>query len=104
MHYYLHHIPFKMYPLQQVLSYNPARTPGFLERINGHQVIMRCVILTAAQLEAVFQGQRYTEEVLVQMSDICSLVSEQLKDRMGRGSLDLGIIECICAMAIGGVS
>ncbi|KAH6694036.1 hypothetical protein F5X68DRAFT_200115 [Plectosphaerella plurivora] len=99
VHVYFSSIPSKMYPLDNLLTHNPARTPSFLERINSDLVIMRCVTGTGMLIDNIRRGQRCSDEILEYMAQFYGLVNLKLQE--GGKSISKATIECVCSMAIG---
>lgn len=102
VHVYFSSIPAKMYPLDNILTHNPARTPSFLERINRDDTIMRCAAGTGLLLDSLQKGRRCSDEMLEYMAQFYAMINFQLQDR-GQG-ISKATIECVCSLAIGAVS
>ncbi|KAF6805853.1 hypothetical protein CSOJ01_09209 [Colletotrichum sojae] len=99
---YLRLYPTKMYPYEQILEYNPVRSPAFLERIKSSEASLTCIIMGASYAETSLKGEWTSPDLLYYVSRVCSLVNERLSDRTMKRAFDSGILECVAAMAITG--
>jgi hypothetical protein len=102
VHTYFAIVPSKMYPLEQLLKYNPCRQPSFFERGHMNLITMHYIIMTSNLIESYARGELVSEEFSFYVSKVCALVNGQLQD--SRGRLDHNTMESIAAMAILGVS
>ncbi|KAM0284416.1 hypothetical protein ACHAQH_001992 [Verticillium albo-atrum] len=102
LHVYMRFIPFKMYPLESILSHNPTRSPKFFERLQVTPNSLVSVTVAGSLVEAVLTGQRCSDAMLEQESYACGVVNGELqKSTKLRGQKAHGIMECICSMAVG---
>ncbi|CRK20206.1 hypothetical protein BN1723_012074 [Verticillium longisporum] len=102
LHLYMRFIPFKMYPLECILSHNPTRSPKFFERLQVTPNSLVSVIVAGSLVEAVLKGERCSDDMLEQESYACGVVNGELrKIARLRGQEAHGIMECICSMAVG---
>jgi hypothetical protein len=95
-------VPTKMYPLGELLEYNPLRTYTFFERVHRDLVTMHCVVMSASLIESVRKGERCSKEMSFFISQVCNMVNGKLQDRTQK--IEPALLECIVAMAICGVS
>jgi hypothetical protein len=97
VHAYFSLVAPKMYPLGDILLFNPIRTPSFFERAHSNLVTMHCVAMAGSLLESVVRGRKSSTEMAFYIGKVCNMVNEKLQDRFYR--IEPTVLECVVAMA-----
>jgi hypothetical protein len=103
VHLYFLVVPTKMYPLEELLEFNPLRQNTFFDLVHRDLVTMHCIVMSASLIESVvLRGERCSNEVTYYIGKVCNMVNGKLQDQ--RGKIEQAVLECVVAMAICGVS
>ncbi|EFX00228.1 RNA polymerase 2 transcription elongation factor [Grosmannia clavigera kw1407] len=71
-------VPRKIYPFEDLLQYNPARSSEFYAMVVRDPAAVRCVLLCGAMFRAVLGGGGDSGELAGEVAHVCAIVSEQL--------------------------
>ena len=100
-HAYFSLIPKKMYPFEDILSYNPSRSRDFYHMVVGDMAALHCVLMCGSVFESIARGAKDSKELAWHVSKVCSLINQKLdKDRRRVEPITL---ECITTLALMGV-
>src|SRR3569833_3345459 len=124
-------VPRKMYPYEDILTYNPARSREFYWAVitdeahkkkpnknkhtnnparsrefnrtnNNDEAAMQCVLMCNAMFRSVLSGRTMSEELAYHMSRVCAIINRQLDEKPSR--IPNITIECITTLALMSVS
>lgn len=102
LHVYFAVVPNMMYPLEEILEFNPVRLNSFFERVHRDLVIMHCVVMAASYVEIIARGERFSNDASFYLSRVCNTVNRRLQNN--DHLIEPSVLECVVAMAICGVS
>ncbi|KIH92984.1 hypothetical protein SPBR_02317 [Sporothrix brasiliensis 5110] len=77
-HQFFQLIPRKLYPFEDLLQYNPTRSSEFYWMVVQDRAAVRCVLLCGAMLRAVLGGANTSDELALEVSNVCRIVNQQL--------------------------
>ena len=95
-------VPRKMYPYEDILTYNPARSREFYWAVINDEAAMQCVLMCNAMFRSVLSGRTMSEELAYHMSRVCAIINRQLDEKPSR--IPNITIECITTLALMSVS
>lgn len=99
---YLPLIPTEMYPFEQLLTYNPARSRDFYYTVVNDLAAIHCVLMWGTMYESVSKGERNSQELALHISKVCSIINRKLDQTPKR--IEPITLECIATLALMGVS
>ena len=77
-HQFFQLIPRKLYPFEDLLQYNPARSSEFYWMVVQDRAAVRCVLLCGAMFRAMLSGANNSDELAMEVSNVCRIVNQQL--------------------------
>lgn len=77
-HQFFQLIPRKLYPFEDLLQYNPARSSEFYWMVVQDRAATRCVLLCGAMFRAMLSGANNSDELAMEVSNVCRIVNQQL--------------------------
>jgi len=95
-------VPRKMYPFEDLFTYNPARSPEFFRMIIGDAAAIHCVLMCNSMFRSVLSGKMDSEELAYLIAKICAIINRQLGE-MPKTIPNI-TLECITTLALMGVS
>jgi hypothetical protein len=96
---HFNNMPRSMYPYEDILTYNPARSPDFHSMITGDVAAVHCVLMCGSITEAV-TSQAEPTDVAYHISKICAILNQKLNQDQPVDSVTL---HCIATLAWVGV-
>lgn len=100
-HTYFVLIPRKMYPFEEILTYNPTRSRDFYYMVIKDMAALHCVLMCGSLFESVAKGAKDSKELAWHISKVCSIVNQKLDSS---GKIEPITLECITTLALIGVS
>ncbi|CAK7568051.1 MAG: hypothetical protein SEPTF4163_006031 [Sporothrix epigloea] len=77
-HQFFQLIPRKLYPFEDLLQYNPARSSEFYWMVVQDRAAVRCVLMCGAMFRAILGGTKTSDELPLEVSNVCRIVNQQL--------------------------
>jgi len=99
-------VPTKMYPFEDVLSHNPARSRLFYDMVVADLAALHCVLMCGALFKAVAAsggGDGESRDMAYHISRVCAVVNAHLTEGQGKRIPSI-TLECITTLALVGVS
>ena len=96
---YLQSTPRSMYPYEDMLSYNVARTPEFHAMVTADVAAVHCVLMCGRIIEGI-NSQREPKDLAYHISTICAILNRKLSQHQRADAVTL---HCIAKLARVGV-
>ncbi|CAK7262683.1 hypothetical protein SEPCBS119000_000107 [Sporothrix epigloea] len=77
-HQFFQLIPRKLYPFEDLLQYNPARSSEFYWMVVQDRAAVRCVLMCGAMFRAILGGTDTSEDLPMEVANVCRIVNQQL--------------------------
>ncbi|KAG7290954.1 hypothetical protein NEMBOFW57_000960 [Staphylotrichum longicolle] len=92
---YIHSTPRSMYPYEDMLSYNVARTPEFHAMVAADVAAVHCVLMCGRITEGI-NSQTEPKDLAYHISKICAILNRKLSQHQ---TADAVTLHCIAKLA-----
>jgi hypothetical protein len=89
-----------LYPLEDILAYNPVRTGEFYTMVTGDVAAMHCVRMCGSISEAIISSEPKPDCLAYHISKICAILNQKLDQDQ---AADTATMHCIATLAWTGV-
>ncbi|KAK0718347.1 hypothetical protein B0T26DRAFT_327166 [Lasiosphaeria miniovina] len=93
---YFAHIPPKLYPYEDILTYNPARGADFYNMMVNDSAALHCVLMSGTIAEAVVNMETDPKGFAYHISKICAILNQKLNQKQ---AVDPVTLHCIATLA-----
>ncbi|KAK3368181.1 hypothetical protein B0H63DRAFT_528556 [Podospora didyma] len=97
-HHYFAHIPHKIYPYEDILTYNPARGSDFYYMVAKDSAAVHCVLMSGTIAEAVVNSETDPKGFAYHISKICAILNRKLDQKQAVDPVTLHCIATLAAM------
>ncbi|KAK0710928.1 hypothetical protein B0H67DRAFT_462052, partial [Lasiosphaeris hirsuta] len=95
-HRYFMHIPRRIYPYEDILTYNPARGDDFYYMTVKDIAALHCVLMCGTITEAVINSETNPKGFAYHISKICAILNRKLDQKQ---NVDAVTLHCIATLA-----
>ncbi len=101
-HNFFNLVPKKMYPYEDILTYNPTRSRDFFWMVVQDEAAINCVLMCNSMFRSVLSGRTMSEELAYYVSKVCAIINRQLDGQPKK--ISSITLECITTLALMAVS